>query len=141
MKGAYILIIKLGKNSAIGIGALGKIKFRKGFYAYAGSGMNSLEKRVERHSKKRGKKTFWHVDYLLRKAKLSKALVFESSSRRECEISAALSARFEGVRGFGCSDCTCESHLFHSERLENLEKAASKINRSFRALPLPLRRP
>jgi len=52
MKGTYILVIDLRKNSEIQIGSLGYILFNRGFYFYVGSAMgtaNSLENRVKRH--------------------------------------------------------------------------------------------
>jgi len=139
MKGTYVLIIRLGKNTEIRIGALGNVKFTKGFYAYVGSGMNSLEKRIERHMKKRGKKKFWHIDYFLSTANALGAISWESDSKDECGAAGSLSGNFEPVRGFGSSDCGCESHLFFSEKLQPIENAAAKIRRSSLARRRPLR--
>lgn len=142
MKGTYVLLISLGKDADCMVGSLGKIKFRKGFYAYVGSGMNSLEKRVERHFRKRGKKKFWHIDYLLakREARIVKAVSWESAMKEECKSAEKIARKFEGVARFGCSDCGCGSHLFYSEKLQNIE-AALEISRSFRAPRLLLRLP
>jgi Uri superfamily endonuclease len=44
MKGCYCLIIKLNNDRTVKIGKkLGKIEFKKGYYVYVGSAMNSLE--------------------------------------------------------------------------------------------------
>ena len=51
--------MELLKEGKIRIGSLGKITFKKGFYAYVGSAMNNLEKRVQRHLRK--KKNFYHL--------------------------------------------------------------------------------
>lgn len=139
MKGTYILLIELRKNIELGVGALGEVKFRKGFYAYVGSGMNSLEKRIGRHLKKR-KKKFWHIDYFLAKAKIVKVVFWEGKKKDECEVAGMLAQQFESVKGFGCSDCECRSHLFYSEKSGILE-AALEISRSFPAPRLPLPSP
>jgi len=46
MKGTYTLLIKVPKNIEVRIGRLGKINFNRGFYAYVGSALNCLEKRI-----------------------------------------------------------------------------------------------
>ncbi|RLF60544.1 MAG: GIY-YIG nuclease family protein, partial [Thermoplasmata archaeon] len=69
MKGSYVLIINLKKEKEIEIGRLGRILFNKGYYAYVGSGLNNLEKRVGRHLRKNKKKK-WHIDYLLEEGKI-----------------------------------------------------------------------
>lgn len=113
MKGAYILVIHAGKGSEIEIGSLGKIPFEKGDYAYIGSAMNSLEKRIERHERKK-KNLFWHIDYLLSSPNIEfkKILVKPSKKKEECKIASKISRIGFPVPGFGCSDCNCKSHLF-----------------------------
>jgi Uri superfamily endonuclease len=132
MKGTYILLIKLGRDADLGIGSLGKIKFRKGFYAYVGSGMNSLEKRIGRHTKRR-KKKFWHIDYFLGfgNASIKRVVSWKSSDKHECRAAGKLAARFENVTRFGCSDCACGSHLFYSEKFGTLEKAVLETSQNF----------
>ncbi|MBN2251402.1 MAG: GIY-YIG nuclease family protein [Candidatus Altiarchaeota archaeon] len=120
MKGAYILYIELERDEIIRIGALGNVSFKKGFYAYAGSGMGGLEARVMRHLR-RGKKLHWHIDYLLEKAKVRVVYIRPSGRREECEIARMFASRFQCVPGFGCSDCRCKSHLFYSGSLEDFK--------------------
>ena len=112
MKGSYCLIIKMKKNKKIKIGKLGLIDFKKGFYVYVGSGMNNLEKRIERHLKRK-KRIFWHIDYLLadEDAEIVRVLKKESEKKEECEIASKINGK--PVPGFGCSDCKCGSHLFY----------------------------
>lgn len=64
IKGIYVLFIFVKRDTLIKVGALGKIKFRRGTYAYVGSAQNGLKKRVTRHLRKK-KRKFWHIDYLL----------------------------------------------------------------------------
>jgi Uri superfamily endonuclease len=49
MKGTYVLLIEIKKNCKIKVGRLGEIKFKKGLYAYIGSALNSLEKRIRKN--------------------------------------------------------------------------------------------
>lgn len=130
MKGTYVLLARLDKDREIGIGSLGSIKFRKGFYAYVGSGQGSLEKRVGRHFSAE-KKRHWHIDYFLEKAGIEKAIFWESG-REECELAERMAERFGSVRKFGCSDCGCGSHLFYSGR--RMEKG---VKEAVRSLPGP----
>ncbi|RLF47255.1 MAG: GIY-YIG nuclease family protein [Thermoplasmata archaeon] len=126
MKGSYLLIMELTRDKNIAVGALGIIHFKKGYYAYVGSAMNSIEKRVERHLRKE-KKLRWHIDYLLKEAKVEKIYYKESQEKEECRIAKIfLSNGFSYVKNFGASDCNCESHLFYAEDEEKLQDTAKK---------------
>lgn len=112
MKGAYILIIRLDRERTIRVGKR-RINFRKGFYCYVGSAMNSIEKRIERH-KRKNKKMHWHIDYLLKHSRIVGVKMFKSRTRNECRISKQIAKKADrSVDGFGCSDCKCKSHLHY----------------------------
>ena len=64
MNGIYILVVSVEQNIEVTVGSLGNVSFTKGFYAYVGSAQKNLEKRIERHLRKK-KRKFWHIDYLL----------------------------------------------------------------------------
>ncbi len=96
------------------IGRLGLLEFPPGTYAYVGSAMGGLAKRVSRYLKG-VRRPHWHVDALLPVFRLDALWLFPSPKRQECEIARHLS-RIPGigfVRGFGSTDCTCPSHLFN----------------------------
>lgn len=114
MKGVYILLAFLTKDTKLKTGALGKVRLKKGLYAYSGSAMGGLEQRIGRHLRK-SKKLHWHIDYLLEKAEIQKVLVKETESKsEECHAAAnLLNSGGTPVIGFGCSDCKCKSHLLH----------------------------
>ncbi len=60
------------------------------------------------------RKTFhWHIDFLRHEAEFIAGLPVRSSERLECAIAGSL-GEIAGwsVRGFGSSDCGCETHLF-----------------------------
>ena len=118
--------MELTRDKNIAVGALGIIHFKKGYYAYVGSAMNSIEKRVERHLRKE-KKLRWHIDYLLKEAKVEKIYYKESQEKEECRIAKIfLSNGFSYVKNFGASDCNCKSHLFYAEDEEKLQDTAKK---------------
>jgi len=111
MKGIYALIISLKKDKKIKIGSLGNLNFKKGIYIYIGSAQNNLEKRLARH-KSKTKKLHWHIDYLLKHAKIIKVLTKKGKKSLECKTAQHLLKIQEPIKGFGCSDCKCISHLF-----------------------------
>ena len=119
MKGSYVLLIELEKDSTITIGKLGKIFFKKGFYAYVGSALNGLEQRIQRH-KSSDKKMHWHIDYLLKYAEIKDAFYRESNKKEECQIANKF-GKLETISGFGCSDCNCKSHLFYGSENDILQ--------------------
>lgn len=112
MKGSYTLSMKLKEDQDIQIGKLGNIFFKKGCYVYVGSALNGLEQRINRHLRT-SKKMHWHIDYLLQHAKVIDVFYKESNNREECMIAKSLDEIFPSIHGFGCSDCSCSSHLFN----------------------------
>ncbi|MEM4245277.1 MAG: GIY-YIG nuclease family protein [Candidatus Nanoarchaeia archaeon] len=113
MKGIYILIINVRKNITLKVGALGKIYFKKGRYAYVGSAQNNIKKRIQRHLSKNKKKT-WHIDYLLANSNVKVESVHYKKAKKyeECRIAHLLTSVEQSIKGFGSSDCKCHSHLF-----------------------------
>jgi len=113
VKGVYVLVISVGRDIRVNVGALGSIFFERGLYAYVGSAQNGLERRVQRHLRK-AKKKFWHIDDLLDDDAVRVVKVFckEAEKSEECKIAGKLSEKGVAVRRFGCSDCGCVSHLF-----------------------------
>jgi Uri superfamily endonuclease len=110
MRGCYVLIINIHQNKKIQIGRLGLIYFKKGFYVYVGSALNSLEKRIMRH-KKTNKKLHWHIDYLLKYGEIIDIFYKESVEKEECKFAKNFK-ELNRIDYFGCSDCKCKSHLF-----------------------------
>jgi len=124
-KGVYVLIIRVPKQSRIKIGFLGKIIFRRGFYAYVGSALNGLRPRIERHLNNR-KRIRWHIDYLLGSSGIIELIYGISLKREECKISSYLTEELDYIKRFGSSDCKCGSHLFYSDSLPELRKSVLK---------------
>ncbi len=125
MKGTYVLIIENHADIEVEIGKIGRIEFKKGFYAYVGSALSGLERRIERHLRNPGdnKRLHWHIDYFLMGPTVEvKEVVFaaEMDARKECEIASKIDSEY--IENFGCSDCSCKSHLFFSTSLTQLKE-------------------
>ena len=122
MKGSYLLLMEVSKDSKIKVGSLDMVNFKKGFYVYVGSAMGGIEQRVSRHLRK-DKKIFWHIDYLLtnKNVRIEKVLYKESEDKEECKVAKKISKLGEPILGFGCSDCKCESHLFRIKNPRDLD--------------------
>jgi len=112
-KGTYVLVIALGADSDIRVGALGTLHFPRGEYCYVGSALGGLDQRVGRHLS-REKPLKWHADYLTTVADSVEAYISYPDYIGECELARmALESGMEpAFDGFGCSDCRCRTHLF-----------------------------
>ena len=146
--GTYALLLKLDKQERITIGKLGTFNFPAGYYLYVGSalGPGGLRARLARHrrdsenspgpsSSRRGKKLYWHIDYLLQRAQLVEVWNVASEERLECKWS-EVARRLPGaqvlVQGFGSSDCRCPAHLIYFSTRPNREqfqRALQKLGR------------
>ena len=124
MKGTYTLLLFCKTPFRATIGQLGTADVEQGFYAYTGSalgdGAQSLERRLERHTR-RSKKVYWHIDYLTSDPRCTiKAVVFLQSRRRlECVINQAVAKDLNAtpiIPGAGSSDCKCQGHLLKVHR-------------------------
>lgn len=135
-RGTYILLLKLSTSHKIGIGKLGSFMFPAGYYAYVGSafGPGGLAGRLAHHFRL-SENPHWHIDYLRRYAGIEHVWVNEDEIKRE-HLWAIQLTHFPGaqipVPGFGCSDCTCTSHLFYFE-----EKPFAGINQLWQSGAFP----
>jgi Uri superfamily endonuclease len=131
-KGSYLLFIAFSGTVVADVGSLGTLHVEEGEYCYAGSAMNGLDRRIERHFSK-DKKIHWHIDRLT--ATADRAEAFVSFEKDECEL-AAIAEECGCVpmfKGFGSSDCRCRTHLF----LVNGTSKKELLNRSFATPFLP----
>ena len=129
LKGVYVLIIQVDDDTDMDVGAIGKLTFPKGLYAYVGSAQNNLEKRVKRHLRK-GKRRFWHVDYLLGNdaAKVVEVFQRQGDKTEECAIAKTIGERGKPMDSFGSSDCSCKSHLFRIEDCRFLRESMQVLD-------------
>ena len=120
-RGIYLLFLKIEEDIELEIGSLGMQSLSKGSYIYVGSafGPGGLEKRLYRHKRKE-KKIFWHIDYLLNNenCRIKSIGKLYSDQKLECELNKAIHLLFQNdglypIKGFGSSDCKCQSHLLY----------------------------
>jgi Uri superfamily endonuclease len=117
-KGIYCLVFK-NPGCTIRVGALGELTFQEGWHIYIGSALGSGGlQRLGRHislAHLHDKWPKWHVDYLLTNPDFSLryAIYAVTGERVECRLAQVLTD--SGVPGFGCSDCSCPSHLFYRQ--------------------------
>jgi len=133
-KGIYCLIFE-NKACKLNIGKKREFSFPAGFHVYVGSalGPGGL-KRVVRHinlSRNKDKKPGWHVDYinLDPSFRLVSVICATTSAKLECSLASGIGG--DSALGFGCTDCTCSSHLFYREK-----NPIPEITEAFKALKL-----
>ena len=130
VKGLYCLEIYNSKLQTIKVGKKYKISFSEGDYFYIGSALNGIDSRVLRHLRN-DKKLFWHIDYLLtNKNVIIKKIYYLSINnyeiyriansnkylKKECKVAKSINSLTYPISHFGCSDCSCASHLFFDMR-------------------------
>jgi Uri superfamily endonuclease len=113
-KGVYCLIFK-NQDIIVRVGALGDLTFQAGWHIYVGSALGSGGlKRLDRHislAHMHDKEPKWHIDYLLTNPAFSLRYAIYAVTQEQYECTLARSLGKSGVFGFGCSDCSCSSHL------------------------------
>jgi len=133
-KGIYTLVFR-NPACTVRIGALGEIAFPAGWHIYIGSALGSGGlKRLDRHItlfRNRDKRPKWHVDYLLLAPEFTLAGAVSASTTEPFECGLARKLGGQSIPGFGCSDCSCTSHLFFRKRVPLYE-----IEVAFRSLDL-----
>lgn len=123
--GTYALILQSHSNATAQVGRWGSLAIEPGYYVYVGSafGPGGVRARVLRHVRT-AKARHWHIDYL-RKFLSPVGAWYSHDARRLEHLWAQVFQDMRGVasvQGFGCSDCTCLSHLFHSTRAPSLKR-------------------
>lgn len=116
--GTYQLLLSLEQAGQMTVGRLGPVGFPKGYYIYTGRAKKGLSARIARHKKKE-KKKHWHIDYLLKGAKIEDIMIYKDRWHEECSINNSCMEENGGeviVPGFGSSDCNCKSHLSYFKK-------------------------
>lgn len=130
--GAYLILVKIDEKRRIRVGKLGSLSFPPGWYVYVGSAAKGLTQRMARHLRKK-KRFHWHIDYLRQHGAKTLALPIRSSSDQECAIVDSLSQVLSPHSpGFGCSDCTCRTHLFYRSDHPLHDRHFQKVLERFR---------
>ncbi len=114
--GTYALILSSAVEGAIAIGRLGVLPLQRGFYLYIGSalGPGGLRARIAHH-RRLAPRRHWHLDYLRQAVGLEEVWFTHSPVQWEhhwATIAGELVGATVPLRGFGASDCHCQSHLY-----------------------------
>jgi Uri superfamily endonuclease len=113
--GTYALILKNRSKVTAQIGRWRRVTLEVGYYAYIGSafGPGGVKARVSRHLRKE-KRRHWHIDYLREFMRPVGVWYTHENQRLEHEWARWLSdmSGMSSIEKFGCSDCSCHSHLF-----------------------------
>jgi len=107
----YVVELDYGRRVRVAVGALGDLLLKPGRYYYVGSAKRGLSTRAPRHLVPQGRRR-WHIDHISSIADARSVWWAPFDSMTECSLAEAFSKRCEPVPGFGCSDCSCTSHLF-----------------------------
>jgi Uri superfamily endonuclease len=113
MNGIYALFMTFQERTTVKVGALGTLTLDEREYCYIGSAKNGLGNRILRHMKKE-KKIHWHIDHLTVVADSIEAYFSEDGEECALRRSAEECGLRPAVKGFGCSDCRCDTHLLVS---------------------------
>jgi Uri superfamily endonuclease len=130
--GIYTLILYLETAREIKVGSFGPMVFSAGYYSYTGSARGSGGlKRVDRHLQVlhgERKTRRWHIDYLLPNTQFQELFITKTLRDLECQIARSIARKLEPMKGFGCTDCDCESHLHYSNDLQKMREAVRKAH-------------
>lgn len=110
----YAVYLEVSNLCKLQVGKLGEFEFPKGTYIYVGSAKRNIEARVNRHLKIEKPKR-WHFDYLRPFGEVTKVLTF-TNDLSECKRYEKMKWDHKGItvaKGFGSSDCKCETHLIY----------------------------
>lgn len=121
--GTYAIVYHSESGEAVPIGRWGELILCPGYYTYVGSafGPGGVRARVMRHCRKE-KRLHWHIDYLSQHVEPSVVWYSYDTMRTEHLWASALAGLPDArpINGFGCSDCQCKAHLFHTSNAPSL---------------------
>ncbi len=117
LPGTYVLILHNGSERSLEVGSLGRLDFASGVYAYVGSafGPGGVAARCAHH-RRVSPRPHWHIDYLRAVTTLEQIWFSHDQQAREHQWSGLLEnsrGAQQPYAGFGATDCSCMSHLFH----------------------------
>jgi len=115
--GTYALILQSDSTTRVQIGRWGQLDLLPGYYIYIGSafGPGGVRARVMRHLLT-DKPKHWHIDYLQEFVIPVAAWISYETEKLEHQWARVFYniPELTPIQSFGCSDCKCYSHLFHT---------------------------
>jgi len=136
--GTYAMVWRSHSTATTSVGHWGPLRLRKGYYLYVGSafGPGGVRARVLRHCR-REKLSHWHIDYLRRFLHPLGAWYSHDPPRLEhrwAQFFLAIPGMFP-IERFGCSDCSCHTHLFHTRSAPSLAVFSELAGREIESWP------
>ncbi len=133
-RGTYLVLYDLKDRAILRVGRLGPVEFPPGTFLYVGSALapGGFWPRLRRHLSA-PERPRWHIDFLHPPAIPIEVWVRESEERLECKWASKvkeLEGSFVPVRGFGSSDCRCETHLLGFPKRPILEPLMLELGAS-----------
>ncbi len=128
--GTYALVLRNPAGTVARIGRWRSLVLGPGFYIYVGSafGPGGIRARVSRHYRT-AKRKHWHIDYL--RDSMSPVSTWCSYEPVKLEHQwAGIISRMPDIRpvlGFGCSDCTCQAHLFATPEAPDFDRFSAAV--------------
>lgn len=129
--GTYALILHARSQEQIIVGRWGTLDVVPGYYIYVGSafGPGGVSARIQRHCRE-DKKRRWHIDFLREVTTPVQAWCSFSGRDLEHRWAGFFSRQrlfphgggLTAIPDFGCSDCRCESHLFATSSVPDLQR-------------------
>lgn len=120
----YLIEWVLAHDTDVTVGKVGNYRFSKGIYVYIGSARKNIAARIERHLKV-DKKQRWHMDYLRPYVEPNNVITVPLH-KGECAFKQFVEKQLSGkavMKGFGSSDCKCDSHLLKIPyKIENIDE-------------------
>ena len=131
-KGTYVLFLRFSKDVETEVGSLGTVRLGAGDYCYVGSAMGGLDQRLSRHLS-HDKRIRWHIDRLTIICDDMCAYEHEGTDLPECVLAEKIGSigNTPVVKGFGCSDCDCQTHLFRVDGDRTIESLCKLGMRPF----------
>ena len=141
--GCYVLLLHSTRQISVTVGKFGQLDFSPGYYAYVGSafGSGGIKARVGRHLSTSASQ-HWHIDYIKSVMDVVEVWLVYTSLRCEhicAQVCSQMPSASAPHKGFGSSDCQCESHLFFyakqpkfstfKRRLSGLKEISSQVKR------------
>jgi Uri superfamily endonuclease len=124
LPGTYALILQNHCFAKPEVGRLGQISFAPGYYIYVGSarGPGGVKARVSRHCRAL-KPSRWHIDYLGKIMRPVWAWIRYDPNHLEHRWARMVSEmpHVSSIKRFGCSDCKCPTHLFHTTAIPDFD--------------------
>ncbi len=138
--GTYALVLRSDVSTHGKIGRWGRLAIHPGYYIYVGSafGPGGVLARVSRHCRE-VKPKHWHIDYLRDFTTPTSIWYSHVPIHLEHRWADALAKMADTVpvKGFGCSDCRCEAHLFFTARKPGLAAFSDAVGGSVKSWSRP----